>query len=154
MFGREAQGSAQVQLGALLADMLTPEQYDENVATREASGDRVEFAIRLPGDEGGPVLLPIDSKFPLDDYQRLVDATERADLGEIDATGRKLESCAKRYCAKQISEKYLDPPRTTDFAIMFLPSEALYAEIARRTGLLEVVRREYRIAVVGPSTSQ
>jgi DNA recombination protein RmuC len=142
----------EVQLGALLADMLTPDQYEENVATKEGSGDRVEFAIRLPGDEdGGVVYLPLDSKFPLDDYQRLVEAQERADLPEIDSVGRKLEARLKA-CAKEISEKYLEPPRTTDFGLMFLPSEALYAEVARRTGLLEIVRREYRVNVCGPST--
>ncbi len=142
----------EIQLDALLADMLTPDQYKENVATKEGSGERVEFAIRLPGDgDGQSVLLPLDSKFPLDDYQRLVEAQERADLLEIESTGRRLEARVKA-CAREISEKYLDPPRTTDFALMFLPTEALYAEVARRTGLLETVRRECKISVVGPST--
>jgi DNA recombination protein RmuC len=142
----------EVQLDALLADMLTPDQYQENVATKEGSSERVEFAIRLPGgDHGGPLYLPIDAKFPLDDYQRLVEAQEKADLLEIESAGRRLEARI-RTCAKEISQRYLDPPRTTDLALMFLPSEALYAEIARRTGVLEIVRREHRVAIVGPST--
>ncbi len=154
LFGNvRARGAwGEVQLGALIADMLTPDQYEENVATKEGSGERVEFAIKLPGDEdGGVVFLPVDSKFPLDDYQRLVEAQEKADLVEIESSGRRLEAAVKT-CAKQISEKYLEPPRTTDFGLMFLPSEALYAEVARRTGLLELVRREYRVNVCGPST--
>ncbi len=154
LFGNiRARGAwGEVQLGALLEDMLTPDQYAENVATKEGSGERVEFAIKYPGDEeGGIVFLPLDAKFPLDDYQRLVEAQEKVDLVEIESAGHQLEAAVKA-CAKKISEKYLDPPRTTDFGLMFLPSEALYAEVARRTGLLEVVRRENRVAVVGPST--
>ncbi len=154
LFGNvRARGAwGEIQLGALLADMLTPDQYAENVAIKEGSGERVEFAIKYPGDEdGGVVFLPLDSKFPLDDYERLVDAQEKADLVEIESAGRRLEAAVKA-CAKRISEKYLEPPRTTDFGLMFLPSEALYAEVARRTGLLEIVRRECRVAVVGPST--
>lgn len=154
LFGNvRARGAwGEVQLGALLADMLTPEQYEENVATKEGSGERVEYAIKYPGDQdGGVVYLPLDSKFPMDDYERLVDAWEKADLAEIESAGRKLEARVKA-CAKEISEKYLEPPKTTEFGLMFLPSESLYAEVARRTGLLDVVRRECRVNICGPST--
>jgi len=142
----------EVQLGALLADMLTPDQYEENVAVKEGSGERVEYAIKYPGAEDcGAVYLPIDSKFPMEDYERLVVAWEAADPVEIEAAGRKLEARVKT-CAKDISVKYLNPPKTTDFGLMFMPSEALYAEVARRTGLLETVRHEYRVNICGPST--
>src|SRR5262249_19145718 len=137
---------------ALLADMLAPDQYAENVETKEGSGERVEFAIKLPGsDEGSPVFIPVDSKFPLEDYHRLVDAQEKADLVEIESAGRRLEA-GVRASAKDICRKYINPPRTTDNALMFLPSEALYAEVARRRGLQESIRREFRVAIVGPST--
>jgi len=141
----------EMQLGAILEQILTREQYDVNVATRKGSRDNVEFAIRLPGrqEQGQIVWLPVDSKFPLEVYHALVDAYERAD--GIEAAGKELEAAIKR-CAKDIRDKYLDPPRTTDFAVMFLPVEGLYAEVVRRAGLLEVLQREYRIIVTGPST--
>lgn len=142
----------EVQLGALLADMLTPDQYEENVAVKEGSGERVEYAIKYPGaEDSGAVYLPIDSKFPMEDYERLVVAWEAADPVEIESAGRKLDARVKT-CAKDISVKYLNPPKTTDFGLMFMPSEALYAEVARRTGLLETVRHEYRVNICGPST--
>jgi DNA recombination protein RmuC len=142
----------EVQLGALLADMLTPDQYEENVAVKEGSGERVEYAIKYPGaEDSGVVYLPIDSKFPMEDYERLVVAWEAADPVEIESASRRLEARVKA-CAKDINVKYLNPPKTTDFGLMFLPSEALYAEVARRTGLLETVRRDYRVNMCGPST--
>jgi DNA recombination protein RmuC len=142
----------EVQLGALLEQMLTAEQYSANVATK-AGGERVEFALRLPGrgdDPGESVWLPIDAKFPLEDYQRLIDAQERADTETVDTAGRQLESTVKS-CAAAISEKYLSPPQTTDFAIMFLANEGLYAEVIRRMGLIDLVQREYRVVVAGPT---
>lgn len=147
-------GWGEVQLEALLEQMLSPEQYERNVKTREGSGEVVEFAIRLPGkpDEGLEfVWLPIDAKFPLEDYQRLVDASHAGDRELLELAARALEKRV-RQCAKDISSKYLSPPRTTDFAVMFLPTEGLYAEVVRRTGLLEVLQRDHRVVVAGPST--
>jgi len=143
----------EVQLGVLLEQGLNPDQYATNVATKN-SGERVEFAIRLPGqseDKAETVWLPIDAKFPTEDYQRLVEAQERGDLGEVDAAGKQLEGRVKG-CAKDISEKYLNPPMTTDFGILFLPVEGLYAEVIRRTGLTEFIQREYRVVIAGPTT--
>ncbi len=154
LFGNvRARGAwGEVQLEALLADMLTADQYEKNVETKKDSGKRIEYAIKFPGDsDGRPVFLPIDSKFPLEVYQRLVEAQEKADLAAIELAGNQLEAQV-RACAKDINEKYLDPPQTTDLALMFLPSEALYAEVARRAGLPEVVRREFRVNICGPST--
>jgi DNA recombination protein RmuC len=141
----------EVQLGNLLEQVLTPDQYATNVATNEFNGARVEFAIRLPGHDLGPVWLPIDAKFPLEDYQRLVDAQEAADLPGIDASSRQLEQRI-RQCARDICNKYIAPPATTDFAIMFLPTEGLYAEVVRRSGLLDSIQRECRVVVAGPTT--
>ena len=143
----------EVQLGTLLEQFLTPEQFERNVATKKGSADRVEFAIRLPGrdEKNGPVWLPIDAKFPVEDYQRLLEAQEQADATAMDERGRQLETAVKNE-AKQIREKYLDPPHTTDFALLFLPVEGLYAEVLRRTGLIEILQREYRVVVAGPST--
>ncbi len=142
----------EIQLGNLLAQMLAPEQFLTNVATRPQSAERVEFAIRLPGAEvGEDVLLPVDSKFPIEDYQRLVEASERGDADAVEASARQLEQRI-RGCAQDISTKYLNPPRTTDFGILFLPTEGLYAEVARRNGLLEGLQREFRVAVAGPTT--
>ncbi len=142
----------EIQLGNLLAQMLAPEQFLTNVATRPESAERVEFAIKLPGAEvGEEVLLPIDSKFPMEDYQRLVEASERGDADGVDQSARQLEQRI-RACAQDICTKYLSPPRTTDFGILFLPTEGLYAEVARRNGLLEGLQREFRVAVAGPTT--
>ena len=143
----------EVQLGNLLEQVLTRDQYETNVVTKKDSSDRVEFAIKLPGrDENtGVVWLPIDAKFPLEDYQRLLDAQERGDISEI----KRLEDCLGTVIknqAKKIRDKYIDPPYTTDFAIMFLPVEGLYAEALRRSGLCELLQREYRIVPTGPTT--
>ncbi|MFA7292711.1 MAG: DNA recombination protein RmuC [Rhodocyclaceae bacterium] len=142
----------EVQLAALLDQVLTAEQYAANVATRPGSNDRVEFAIRLPGRESGePVWLPIDAKFPSEDYQRLVDAQERADVAAVEAAGKALETRLKDE-ARTIREKYIQPPHTTDFAILYLPTEGLYAEALRRPGLAESLQRDQRISLAGPTT--
>jgi len=142
----------EIQLGNLLAQMLAPEQYALNVATRPHAAERVEFAVRLPGSErGAEVLLPIDSKFPIEDYQRLVDASERADAAAVEECGRQLEARIKA-CAQDIRDKYVNPPSTTDFGILFLPTEGLYAEVARRSGLIELLQRDHRVVVAGPTT--
>lgn len=142
----------EVQLAALLEQVLTPEQYDANVATRPGSNERVEFAIKLPGrsDDGTAVWLPIDAKFPREDYERLIDAQERADGPAAEAAAAALERRIRDE-AKAIAEKYLAPPHTTDFGIMFLPTEGLYAEVLRRPGLHEALQRDHRITVAGPS---
>jgi DNA recombination protein RmuC len=143
----------EVQLGALLEQVLNPDQFATNVATKDG-GERVEFAIKLPGqsaDKDEIVWLPIDAKFPVEDYQRLIDAQERADIEGVEVAGKQLESRVKS-CAWDINEKYLNPPRTTDFAILFLPIEGLFAEVIRRTGLTEVIQRECRVVVAGPTT--
>jgi DNA recombination protein RmuC len=141
----------EVQLGALLEQVLTPEQYAANIATRAGSNDRVEFAVKLPGrDDAGPVWLPIDAKFPREDYERLLDAQERADRDAADAAAAALESRI-RLEAKTIAAKYLAPPQTTDFALLFLPTEGLYAEVLRRPGLMEALQREHRVTVTGPT---
>lgn len=141
----------EMQLGTLLEQVLTPDQYATNVATNDYNGARVEFAIRLPGHDLGPVWLPIDAKFPLEDYQRLVDAQEAADLPAVEASSRQLEQRI-RQCARDICTKYISPPGTTDFAILFLPTEGLYAEVVRRAGLLDAIQRECRVVVAGPTT--
>jgi DNA recombination protein RmuC len=142
----------EVQLGSLLEQLLTPDQFARNVRTREESGEHVEFAIKLPGDENGaPVWLPIDAKFPTEDYQRLVAAQEQGDLVAVDDAMKSLETQLKR-SAKDICQKYINPPRTTDFALMFLPTEGLYAEAIRRVGLVEQVQRECRVVFTGPTT--
>ena len=140
----------EIQLSAILEQVLTKEQYDENVATKKGSSDRVEFAIRLPGDEDGVVYLPIDAKFPADKYSNLADAYETGDKAQIEACGRALEASIKA-SAKYIHDKYVDPPATTDFAILFLPFEGLYAEVVRR-GMVEVLQREYKVNIAGPTT--
>jgi DNA recombination protein RmuC len=142
----------EMQLGALLAEMLTTDQYAANVATT-GTAERVEYAVRLPGrDDGdGPVWLPIDAKFPIEDYQRLVDASAAGDAAGVEAAARELEAQLKA-SAKTISTKYLKPPETTDFGILFLPIEGLYAEAVRRNGLAETIQRDYRILLAGPST--
>lgn len=145
-------GWGEVQLGALLEQVLTPEQFARNVKTRDESNENVEFAIKLPGDENGaPVWLPIDAKFPTEDYHRLLGAQEKGDLGAIDDAMKSLETQLKK-CAKDICQKYINPPRTTDFALMFLPTEGLYAEAIRRVGLVEQVQRDCRVVFAGPTT--
>jgi len=145
-------GWGEVQLGALLEQVLTPDQFKRNVKTRDDSSDFVEFAIKLPGDENGaPVWLPIDAKFPTEDYQRLIAAQEQGDLGAVDNALKNLEMQLKK-CAKDICQKYINPPRTTDFALMFLPTEGLYAEAIRRVGLVEQVQRDCRVIFAGPTT--
>lgn len=142
----------EVQLGALLEQVLNPDQFAINVATKDG-GERVEFAIKLPGQGDGeePVWLPIDAKFPVEDYQRLVDAQERADGEAAEIAGKQLENRVKT-CAGDICEKYLNPPKTTDFGILFMPIEGLFAEVIRRTALTEVVQRECRVVIAGPTT--
>lgn len=143
----------EVQLEMLLEQMLTPDQYGKNVETVRNSGARVEFAIRLPGrDTGnGPVWLPIDAKFPKEQYERLIDAQDRGDVEGVNAASRELEVAVRRE-AQAIAEKYLSPPATTDFAILFLPTEGLYAEVLRRPGLTDVLQRDFRVTVAGPTT--
>jgi DNA recombination protein RmuC len=141
----------EVQLGMLLEEMLTPDQYGTNVATT-GTAERVEFAIKLPGGEAdGCLWLPIDAKFPREDYERLLDAVERADAPAIEESSRQLENRA-RQCARDIAKKYIAPPKTTNFAIMYLPTEGLYAEVLRRPGLIEALQREHRVTIVGPTT--
>jgi DNA recombination protein RmuC len=145
-------GWSEWQLGMLLEEMLAADQFAKNMKMREDSDERVEFAIKLPGDENdAPVWLPIDAKFPMEDYDRLVHAQEKADLAAIDAAMKGLETQLKR-CAKDICQKYINPPRTTDFALLFLPSEGLYAEAIRRIGLVQQVQRDCRVTFVGPTT--
>jgi DNA recombination protein RmuC len=143
----------EIQLGALLEQVLTRDQYEQNVATKKGSSERVEYAIKLPGrDEGdGIVWLPIDAKFPQEDYQRLIDAQEQANPDLAADAVRQLENRIKLE-AKTIKEKYIDPPHTTDFAMLFLPTEGLYAEIVRNTNLCEFLQREFRVVVAGPTT--
>ena len=143
----------EIQLGNLLEQILTLEQYAQNVVTKKGSNERVEFAIKLPGrDKNDSVVwLPIDAKFPLEDYQKLVEAQEQANLGLIEEFGKLLETRIKSE-AKDIREKYIDPPHTTDFGILFLPVEGLYAEVLRRPGLCDLLQREYRVTITGPTT--
>ncbi len=144
----------EVQLGALLEQVLAPGQYAANVETRKGSGQRVEFALRLPGRDGTEssiVHLPLDAKFPQEDYLRLVEAQERADLIAAEEAGKLLER-AIRLAATDIRDKYLDPPQTTDFGIMFLPTEGLYAEVLRRPSLADALQRDLKVLVAGPTT--
>lgn len=144
----------EVQLGALLEEILSPEQYLRNVKIHEHGSDFVEFAIKLPGQGDSPsdfVLIPVDAKFPVEDYSRLMEAQEKADASGAEDAVRQLENSIKK-AAKDISQKYLAPPKTTDFGIMFLPSEGLYAEVIRRTALVSHLQREFRIVISGPST--
>ncbi|MBO7173438.1 MAG: DNA recombination protein RmuC [Burkholderiaceae bacterium] len=141
----------EMQLGAILEDILTPEQYEANVATRPNSRDRVEFAIKLPGqNDQGFVWLPIDAKFPIEDWQRLEEARVANDLDGIEAAAKALETRLKGE-AKKIHEKYVEVPYTTEFAVLFLPSEALYAECLRRPGLAQFVQNTYRVTIAGPT---
>ena len=140
----------EIQLGAILEEILAPEQYAANVATIPGSRNVVEYAVRLPHDDEGFIYLPIDSKFPLDAYSALQDAYESGDSAEADRCGKILEGRIKQF-AKDIHTKYVEPPYTTDFAIMFLPTEGLYAEAVSR-GMVEVLQRDYKINIAGPST--
>jgi DNA recombination protein RmuC len=146
-------GIGEVQLAMLLEQILAPEQYAANVKTKQNSADIVEFAIKLPGrdDNNKQVWLPIDAKFPKDVYEQLQNAYDASDLPEIEAAQKNLEQTIKKM-AKDISDKYLDPPNTTDFAILFLPFEGIYAEVVRKASLLEDLQRNYKIIVTGPST--
>ena len=143
----------EIQLAALLEQMLSPEQYEANVKTRKNATEFVEFAIKLPGKENGKdvVYLPIDAKFPKDVYEQYMDAYEEGDTTRIESTSKQLEITIKRM-AKDIHEKYVEPPFTTDFAIMFLPFESIYAEVIRRTSLVETLQKDYKIVVTGPTT--
>jgi DNA recombination protein RmuC len=145
-------GWGEVQLGALLEQVLTPEQFARNVRTRDESNENVEFAIKLPGTEdGAPVWLPIDAKFPTEDYQRLLAAQEKGNLDLVEEATKNLEAQLRK-SARDICQKYINPPKTTDFALMFLPTEGLYAEAIRRVGLVEQVQRECRVIFAGPTT--
>lgn len=145
-------GWGEVQLGSLLEQVLTADQFSRNVQTRSDSAERVDFAIKLPGDENGsPVWLPIDAKFPTEDYQRLLAAQDRGDADSIEGAMKGLETQLRK-SAKDICGKYINPPRTTDFALMFLPTEGLYAETIRRVGLVEQVQRDCRVIFAGPTT--
>jgi DNA recombination protein RmuC len=142
----------EVQLAALLEQVLTPEQYATNIATRPGSNERVEFAIRMPGrEEGAPLWLPIDAKFPSEDYERLLAAHDAVDAAGIETAGRALEARIRNE-AKTLREKYVEPPHTTDFGILFLPTEGLFAEVLRRPGLGEALNRDLRVVIAGPTT--
>ena len=144
----------EIQLHSLLEQILSPDQYQSNVATKRDSATRVEFAIRLPGrgeTENHPVWLPIDAKFPQEAYLRLLEAQEAGNANLVEEVSKQLERIIKDM-AKNIRDKYLDPPYTTDFGIMFLPTEGLYAEILRRTGLFELLQREFKVVITGPTT--
>lgn len=144
----------EVQLGAILEQMLTPDQYGRNIATKPGSGERVEYAVKLPGragDADSVLWIPIDAKFPQEDYQKLLDAQEQANPTLAEEAGRMLENRIKLE-ARSIREKYISPPHTTDFAVLFLPTEGLYAEVLRRPGLADTLQREHRVAVAGPTT--
>jgi DNA recombination protein RmuC len=143
----------EVQLAGLLEQVFTPEQYAANVATLPGSSERVEFAIKLPGqrNDGLPLWLPIDAKFPREDYERLLEAQERADAAGVEAAGKAIES-RLRLEARSIREKYVAPPHTTDFGMLFVPTEGLYAEALRRPGLVEGLQREHKVMLVGPTT--
>src|SRR5947209_7457281 len=145
-------GWSEWQLGVLLDEMLTHEQFAKNMKMRDDTDERVEFAIKLPGDgNGAPVWLPIDAKFPMEHYDRLAAAQEKGDPAAVETATKTLETQLKR-CAKDICEKYINPPKTTDFALLFLPSEGLYAEAIRRVGLVQNVQRDCRVTFVGPTT--
>jgi DNA recombination protein RmuC len=144
----------EIQLGSLLEQILAPGQYESNVETRQGSGQRVEFALKLPGRDGTPegmVWLPLDAKFPQEDYLRLVEALEAADVAAA-AESRKQLDRSVREMARTIRDKYLDPPHTTDFGVMFLPTEGLYAEVLRLPGLFEALQRDFKVMVAGPTT--
>ncbi|KRQ86535.1 RmuC family protein [Caloramator mitchellensis] len=143
----------EIQLANIIEEILTKEQYDVNVATKKGSSERVEFAVKLPSKDEDKkyIYLPIDAKFPQEDYQRLLDAQDSGDKDAVDAARKQLEVRVKGE-AKDIYEKYIDPPNTTDFAIMFLPTESLFAEVVRNTGLIENLQRNFKVVVTGPTT--
>lgn len=142
----------EVQLGAIIEDILNKAQYEENIATKKGSADRVEFAIKMPGKDGeSTIYLPIDSKFPVENYSRLLAAYDNGDKAEIEKYSKALATDVKEQ-AKKISTKYLDPPMTTDFGIMFVPTESLYAEILRIPGLSDEVRQKHHVSITSPST--
>ena len=143
----------EIQLGNILEQLLTPDQYDKNVATKKGSRENVEYAVKFPGkdDSGEIVYLPLDSKFPLEDYHSLVDAYEHGEHAVIEKAAKFLEDTIKK-CARDIRDKYIDPPYTTDFGILFLPVEGLYAEVVRRPALLEILQRDFKIMIAGPTT--
>ncbi len=144
-------GFGEVQLATLLEQLLTPEQFAVNVATRPGSNERVEFAVKLPGQSDLPCWLPIDAKFPVEDYERLQLAQDRADTAAVEEAGRALETRVRTE-AKRIRDKYVEPPHTTEFALLFLATEGLYAEVLRRPGLVETLQREHRVVITGPTT--
>jgi DNA recombination protein RmuC len=144
----------EIQLSSLLEQVLSPGQYESNVETRKGSGQRVEFALKLPGRDGTPdgmVWLPLDAKFPQEDYLRLVEAQESADIPSAAEASKQLEKSV-RLMAAQIRDKYMDPPHTTDFGVMFLPTEGLFAEVLRRPGLFDALQRDFKVMVAGPTT--
>ncbi|MGH7065779.1 MAG: DNA recombination protein RmuC, partial [Stellaceae bacterium] len=143
---------AETSLGNILEQVMAAEQYECNVEIRPGSGQRVEFAIRLPGGEGdAPLWLPIDAKFPTEDYERLCEAAEHADAALVEAAGKAIETRV-RQAARDISSKYIAAPYSTDFALLYLPTEGLYAEIVRRPGLVDALQRDWRIVIAGPTT--
>jgi DNA recombination protein RmuC len=143
----------EIQLGAILENILSPGQYEKNVKTKKGSSDLVEYAIVLPGkdEHGQPVYLPVDAKFPMEDYLRLVEAYDKANAADIKSSTANLNSVLKK-CAKDIHDKYIDPPNTTDFGILFLPTEGLYAEVVRQPGLIEELSTNFKIIIAGPTT--
>lgn len=143
-------GWGEVQIEAILEDVLQSSQYEKNFEARPGSGQRVEFAVKMPGHGSDPVWLPIDSKFPTEDYIRLVDYSAEGNLIGVEAASKAIEACV-RECARTIHDKYVNPPRTTDLAILFLPSEGLYGEVLRRHGLAEQLQRDYRVMLSGPT---
>lgn len=140
----------EIQLEAILEQILSPDQYEKNVAIKKGSQERVEFAVKLPGDGEGEVYLPIDAKFPVDTYTKLVEAYDAGIPAEVNQVSKMLERAIKTF-AKSIHDKYIHPPQTTDFGIMFLPIEGLYAEVVR-SGLVETLQRDYKINIAGPTT--
>ena len=140
----------EIQLGAILEQILSPDQYEENITTRSTGNERVEYAVKLPGDDDRVVYLPIDAKFPADAYSKLADAYDAGDAAAIEAAGKNVERVIKSE-AKDIRDKYIEPPNTTDFGIMFLPFEGLYAEVVRR-GLVETLQKDYKVNIAGPTT--
>ena len=140
----------EIQLGAILEQMLAPDQYATNVATKKGSQANVEYAVRLPGNDGTPVWLPIDAKFPLDAYEQVLNAYDAADALQVEAAVKQLKTRVKTF-ARDVQTKYIDPPATTDFAILFIPVEGLYAELVR-AGMVEELQREYKVTLAGPTT--
>ena len=140
----------EIQLGAILEQMLAPDQYATNVATKKGSQANVEYAVKLPGNDGSPVWLPIDAKLPLDAYEQVLGAYDSADAAQVEATVRQLKTRVKTF-AKDVQTKYIDPPATTDFAILFIPVEGLYAELVR-AGMVEELQRDFKVTLAGPTT--